>query len=74
MDGKDNEIKTLRERLSSVDSELNEYKEIEDKILSDIQVLKDDKLRLESDIEEKDMEIVELKKRIKLLRRDLQKS
>jgi chromosome segregation ATPase len=74
LDGKDNEIKPLREKLISLDTELHEYKKIEDKILGDIQILKDDNLKLESDIEEKDEEIIELKKRIKLMRRDLKKS
>ncbi|MBY8984842.1 MAG: hypothetical protein KGD65_07240 [Candidatus Lokiarchaeota archaeon] len=74
LDGKDNEIKTLRDKLISLDDELHEYKKIEDKILGDFQIIKDEKLKLESDIEEKDYEIVELKKRIKLMRRDMQKS
>ncbi len=74
LDGKADEIKTLRDKLSSVDTELQEYKKIEDKILGDIQIIKDEKLKLESDTEDKDKEIIELKKRIKLMRRDLQKS
>ena len=74
LDGKDNEIKTLRDKLISLDTELHEYKKIEDKILGDFQITKDEKLKLESDIEEKDYEIVELKKKIKLMRRDMQKS
>ncbi|MHA2035078.1 MAG: hypothetical protein ACW98X_01510 [Promethearchaeota archaeon] len=74
LDGKDDEIKTLRDKLLKVNSDLNEYKEIEDKILGDIQIVKDEKLKLESDIEERENEIVDLKKRIKLMRRDLKKS
>ncbi|MHA2283706.1 MAG: hypothetical protein ACXAC5_22925 [Promethearchaeota archaeon] len=74
LDGKDDEIKTLREKSTSVDTELDEYKKIEDKMLGDVQRLKDDKLKLEFDIEEKDKEIVELKKRIKLMRRDMKKA
>ena len=74
LDGKDDEIKTLRAKLISVDTELHENKKIEDKILGDLQIIKDDKLKLESGIEEKDNEIVELKKRIKLMRRDMKKA
>ena len=74
LDGKDDEIKTLRDKLISVDTELHENKKIEDKILGDLQIIKDDKLKLESGIEEKDNEIVELKKRIKLMRRDMKKA
>jgi len=74
LDGKDDDIKTLRDKLISVYTELQEYKKIEDKILGDLQIIKDDKLKLESDIEEKNNEIVELKKRIKLMRRDMKKA
>ena len=74
LDGKDDEIKTLRGKLISVDTELHEYKKIENKILDDLQIIKDEKLKLESDFEEKDNEIVELKKRIKLMRRDMKKA
>ncbi len=74
LDGKDDDIKTMRDKLITLDTELLEYKKIEDKILGDFQIIKDDKLKLESDIEEKNKKIVELKKRIKLMRRDMKKS
>ncbi len=74
LDGKDNEIKSLRDKAISVDTELHEYKKIEDKILGDIQGIKDDKLKLESDIEDRSKEIIELKKKIKLMRRDMKKA
>lgn len=74
LDGKDNEIKTLKENYQNIDSELHEYKKIEEKILGDIQNIKDEKLKLESEIDLKNNEIVDLKKKIKLMRRDLQKS
>ena len=74
LDGKDDEIKTLRDKFISVDTELHEQKKIEDKLLGDIQNIKDEKLKLGSDIEEKNKEIVDLKKRIKLMRRDMKKA
>ncbi len=74
LDGKDDEIKTLRDKFISVDTELHEQKKIEDKLLGDIQNIKDEKLKLGSDIEEKNKEIVELKKRIKLMRRAMKKA
>jgi len=74
LDGKDDEIKTLRDKLINVDTKLQENKKIEDKFLGDIQNIKDEKLKLESDIEEKNKEVVELKKRIKLMRRDMKKA
>ena len=74
LDGKDDEIKTLRDKLINVDTKLQENKKIEYKFLGDIQNIKDEKLKLESDIEEKNKEVVELKKRIKLMRRDMKKA
>ncbi len=74
LDGKDDEIKSLRDKLINVDTKLQENKKIEDKFLGDIQNIKDEKLKLESEIEEKNKEVVELKKRIKLMRRDMKKA
>jgi chromosome segregation ATPase len=74
LDGKDDDIKAMKDKLVRRDTELHEYKKIEDKILGDIQIIKDDKLKLESEIEEMNEEIVDLKKRIKLMRRDMKKA
>ena len=74
LDGKSDEIISLKENFEKVNAELQEFKTIEEKILGDIQDLKDEKLKLESDIESKDSEIIDLKKKIKLMRRDMQKT
>jgi len=71
---KDKRIKELTEEKQDLHNQLLEAEQIEDKILSDLQNLKDEKLKLESELEKKDQDIVELKKRIKLLRRDKIKS
>jgi len=74
IDGKDSEIKELKEKAFGIENKLNETEKIDDKLLSDIQEIKDDKLKLESELEKKNQELVELKKKIKLMRRDLAKS
>jgi chromosome segregation ATPase len=74
LDGKNDEIITLKENFEKVNAELQEFKTIEEKILGDIQDLKDNKLKLESEMESKDTEIIDLKKKIKLMRRDMQKT
>ncbi len=74
LDDRTQEVKTLREQLKDFQSKSGDVKHQEDKLLGDIQQLKDEKSKLESDLEEKNKEIIELKKRIKLMRRDLQKS
>ncbi|MHA1913227.1 MAG: hypothetical protein ACW97V_02530 [Promethearchaeota archaeon] len=74
LDGKDNELKSIKEKYEKIDSELLEYRKIEDKILSDIQSIKDENLKFESELEVKNAEIIDLKKKIKLMRRDLLKT
>ena len=74
LDGKNYEIKEIKEDNNRLKTELKEYKSIEEKILGDIQNLKDEKLKRESELETKESEIIDLKKRIKLMRRDLLKS
>ena len=64
LDDKTQEVKGLREQLKQTG---------DTKQKEELQKIKDEKSKLESDLEEKDKEIIELKKRIKLLRRDLQK-
>jgi chromosome segregation ATPase len=67
LDNRTEEAKILKAKLI----ELQDKKD--DKLLSDLQQVKDEKAKLESDLEEKNEEIIELKKKIKLMRRDLQK-
>lgn len=74
LDGKNDEVIALKEKYDKIDSELHEYNKIEEKILGDIQDIKDEKLKLESELESRDNEIIDLKKKIKLMRRDMQKS
>ena len=70
LDNRTQDVKGLREQLK----EAGDTKQIEEQFSNDLQKVNDEKLKLESDLEEKDKEIIELKKRIKLMRRDLQKS
>jgi chromosome segregation ATPase len=70
LDDRTQEVKSLREQLK----ETGDTKQLEEQFSNDLQKFKDEKSKLESDLEEKDKEIIELKKRIKLMRRDLQKS
>jgi exonuclease SbcC len=74
LNGKDSEIKSLKEKFTEISNKLYESDRIEEKILNDLQQVKDEKLKLETTIDEKKKEIVELKKKIKLMRRELSKS
>ncbi|MFX1394580.1 MAG: hypothetical protein ACFFAH_13525, partial [Promethearchaeota archaeon] len=71
---KEAEIKTLKENIKDLNNKLTEGEKIEDKLLTDLQKIKDDKLKLESELEKKNSELIELKKKIKLMRRELSKS
>ncbi len=73
IDDKDIEIKELRENDTKLRNQLYETEQIEDRLLSEMQNLKDDKLRFEAEIMKKDVEIVDLKKRVKIARRGSQK-
>ena len=68
------EIKDLRENGKKLKDKLYETEQIEDRILTEMQKVKDEKLKLESKYEAKDSEIIELKKKIKVMRRDIKKS
>ena len=68
------EIKELREKGDNLKNKIFESEQIEDRILTDMQSIKDEKMKLETELENKDKEIVELKKRIKVMRRDIKKS
>ncbi|MFW9772178.1 MAG: hypothetical protein ACFFEO_08440 [Candidatus Thorarchaeota archaeon] len=68
-----NEIKDLKKQEATLKNKLYEAEQIEDRILGEMQNVKDSRLKLQSEIEKKDIEIIELKKKIKLMRRDLQK-
>ena len=68
------EIKELREKGEKLKNKMFESEQIEDRILTDMQNVKDEKMKLEAELENKDKELVELKKRIKIMRRDIKKS
>ncbi len=68
------EIKDIRENDKVLKNKLEESDQIEDRILTEMQKVKDDKLRLESALESKEKELIELKKKIKIMRRDINKS
>jgi chromosome segregation ATPase len=68
------EIKELREKEVSLKNKIFESEQIEDRILTEMQNVKDEKLKAESQLEVKQKELVELKKKIKILRRDTNKT
>jgi len=68
------EIKELREKGENLKNKIFESEQIEDRILTEMQNVKDEKMKLETELENKDNELVELKKRIKVMRRDIKKS
>jgi len=68
------EIKELRAKVENLKNKIYESEQIEDRILTEIQNVKDEKMKLEVVLENKDKELVELKKRIKIMRRDTKKS
>jgi exonuclease SbcC len=74
IDDQTNEIKRLRENETKLQNKLYETEQIEDRILTEMQQVKDEKLKLESQIETKEEELIDLKKKIKLMRRDLKKT
>jgi hypothetical protein len=65
------EIKDLREDEKNLKNKLQETEQIEDRILTEMQHVKDEKLNLESALENKEKELIELKKKIKIMRRDI---
>jgi chromosome segregation ATPase len=71
---KETELENLNGKFKELNNKLTEGEKIEDKLLNDIQKIKDDKLKLESELEKKNAELVELKKKIKLMRREISKS
>jgi len=73
IDDNNTEIRELRENDTRLKNQLYEAEQIEDRLLTEMQILKDDKLRFESEIKKKEEEIVDLKKRVKIARRESQK-
>jgi len=63
LDDRGEEIENLKEYLNKIQNKTQESQQI-----------KDEKIKLESNLEERNKEIIELKKKIKLMRRDMQKS
>jgi len=68
------EIKDIRENDKVLKNKLEESDQIEDRILTEMQKVKDEKLKIESALESKEKELIELKKKIKIMRRDINKS
>ena len=68
------EIKDLREKEESLKNKIFESEQIEDRILTEMQSIKDEKLKAESQLEDKEKELIELKKKIKIMRRDIKKT
>ena len=68
------EIKAIRENENDLKNKLHESDQIEDRILTELQKVKDEKLKGESALENQEKELIELKKRIKIMRRDIKKS
>ena len=68
------EIKDVRENDKVLKNKLEESDQIEDRILTEIQKVKDEKLKVESALENQEKELIELKKKIKIMRRDINKS
>jgi len=68
------EIKDIRENDKVLKNKLEESDQIEDRILTEMQKVKDEKLKVESALENKEKELIELKKKIKIMRRDINKS
>jgi chromosome segregation ATPase len=68
------EIKDLREKEEILKNKIFESEQIEDRILTDMQSIKDENLKSESRLEDKEKELIELKKKIKILRRDNKKT
>ena len=69
-----NEIENLKDNESKLKNKLYEAEQIEDRLLTEMQQVKDKNLKLESELESKETELIELKKKIKILRRDSQKA
>ncbi|MFX1447060.1 MAG: hypothetical protein ACFFCG_02850 [Promethearchaeota archaeon] len=68
------EIKELRGKEVFLKNKIFESEQIEDRLLTEMQNVKDEKLKVESQLENKEKELVELKKKIKILRRDIKKT
>ena len=68
------EIKDLRDNEKNLKNKLQESEQIEDRILTEMLNVKDENLKIESALEDKEKELIELKKKIKIMRRDIKKS
>ena len=68
------EIKDIRANENVLKNKIDESEQIEDRILTEMQKVKDEKLKVESALDNKEMELIELKKKIKIMRRDIKQS
>jgi len=66
LDGRDEEIRSFSDEKLKLLNELDDFKRNEERVHSELHEVKNDKLKL-------DAEIIELKKKIKLMRRDMKK-
>jgi len=66
LDGRDEEIRSFSDEKLKLLNELDDFKHNEERVHSELHEVKNDKLKL-------DAEIIELKKKIKLMRRDMKK-
>ncbi len=71
---KESENISLIEKIKKLETQLYEGERIEDKILTDLTKIKDEKQNIEAELNEKNKELVELKKKIKLMRRNMSKT
>ncbi|MFX1590027.1 MAG: hypothetical protein ACFFC1_17935 [Promethearchaeota archaeon] len=74
IDDKNAEIKDMKENETQLKNKLYEAEQIEDRILTELQKVKDENIKHESEIEKKENELVDLKKKIKIMRRDMKKT
>lgn len=74
IDEKNAEIKDMKENETQLKNKLYEAEQIEDRILTELQKVKDENIKHESEIEKKENELVDLKKKIKIMRRDMKKT
>ena len=71
---KEQELKNAANKIKDLNDKVDEAEKIEDKILNDLTKAKEKNLKIESELEKKTAELVDLKKKIKIMRRDLSKS
>jgi chromosome segregation ATPase len=74
LNAKEIQMQEAEDSVTALQNQLNEAEIMEDKILNDLQKVKDENLKSESQLERQEQELIELKKRVKMMRRDMSKS